>query len=96
MASGLHGPEENRNFLHDCLETLKHELPCTKKHAIAFLAWNIGHTPDYLTRTFLSVTLELGILREQKGKLVLGEAYKDAVELPTDAKGNHLKEDDQL
>jgi len=91
--AGLHGPEENRNFLLECLETLKPKLPCTRKHAIAYLAWNVGHTPDYLTRTFLTVTLELGILREKNGNLVLGDEIEYTGELPRDENGNHIKED---
>lgn len=63
MAKTLHGPEENKQFLEQGLVKLKEILPCSKKYAIAYLHYELGHCTNYVRTELIDTFLEVGFIK---------------------------------
>ena len=98
----LTGPSENKGMMSDCLEKSLEAIKSgndSKDYVVAYCATELGHTGDYVWRT-LKLWIALDVLDLSNGRFSIGSKYLkgnkkkklDDGELPTDERGNHIRE----
>jgi hypothetical protein len=96
----LTGAAENQKGISILLKWLERKLPCSEKHAVAYLHFRSGHSTRFIREEIIEPLKDMGILEFDGEILRLANRNKkidlefDNGELPTDENGNHIKEEE--
>jgi hypothetical protein len=97
----LTGAAENQKGISILLKWLERKLPCSEKHAVAYLHFRSGHSTRFIREEIIEPLKDMGILEFDGEILRLANGNKkidlefDNGELPTDENGNHIPEEEE-
>jgi hypothetical protein len=100
FTNSLTGAYENQKGISVLLKWLEKKLPCSEKHAIAYLHFRSGHSTRFIREEVIEPLKDMGILEFDGEILRLANGNKkidlefDNGELPTDKHGNHIPEEE--
>jgi hypothetical protein len=97
----LTGAAENQKGISILLKWLERKLPCSEKHAVAYLHFRSGHSTRFIREEIIEPLKDMGILEFDGEILRLANGNKKIDlefgngELPTDENGNHIPEEEE-